>query len=217
MSKRTQKAALSSPGRPPADSRDVRSDLLKAAAELFTASGYHAVSTKQIAECAGVNAAMINYYFGSKDGLHMTMLREAILPVLTQLQSFTDSSESQIPTLGSFIRTYMQTLHSNPWLPPLMIREVLPDNGRLRKIFVSEMADRVGAVLPAVVSQQIASSSMRKDLDPILTSLSLASLMVFPFLAGGVIRDVLGVELDDDLIDQHIKHTINLFILGTAP
>lgn len=53
--------------------------ILQAAAELFSARGYDAASTRDIAERAGVNVALINRYFGSKAGL----FEAAIVPMLT--------------------------------------------------------------------------------------------------------------------------------------
>lgn len=53
--------------------------IIQAAAELFSARGYDGSSTRDIAEKAGVNVALINRYFGSKAGL----FDAAIVPMLT--------------------------------------------------------------------------------------------------------------------------------------
>lgn len=53
--------------------------IVQAAAELFCARGYDGASTRDIAEKAGVNAALINRYFGSKAGL----FDATIVPMLT--------------------------------------------------------------------------------------------------------------------------------------
>ncbi len=47
----------------------MRERLLAAARELFLRYGYRAVSSRQIGAAAGVNFAMIRYYFGGKPGL----------------------------------------------------------------------------------------------------------------------------------------------------
>ncbi len=52
------------PGRP-----DTRAAILDAARARFLAEGYHAVSLRSIAADAGVDFALISYYFGSKKGL----------------------------------------------------------------------------------------------------------------------------------------------------
>ena len=52
---------------------------MQAAAELFSARGYDGASTRDIAEKAGVNVALINRYFGSKAKL----FNAAIVPMLS--------------------------------------------------------------------------------------------------------------------------------------
>ena len=59
--------------------------IVQAAAELFSKHGYDGTSTRQIAQYAGVNVALINRYFGSKAGL----FEAAVLPMLT-LQGLLD-------------------------------------------------------------------------------------------------------------------------------
>src|ERR1700751_4144714 len=73
-------------GRPPAGSvGNVRERLLHAARELFLRYGYRAVSSRQIGAAAGVNFAMIRYYFGGKPGLYREILR-ALMPA--QIRGF---------------------------------------------------------------------------------------------------------------------------------
>src|SRR6516164_9270007 len=54
---------------------NVRERLLHAARDLFLRYGYRAVSSRQIGAAAGVNFAMIRYYFGGKAGLYREILQ----------------------------------------------------------------------------------------------------------------------------------------------
>ncbi len=49
-----------------AEKTDKRQHLLDTAESLFAQQGYEAVSIRQLAAEAGVNVAMVSYYFGSK-------------------------------------------------------------------------------------------------------------------------------------------------------
>ncbi|EID55592.1 TetR/AcrR family transcriptional regulator [Saccharomonospora xinjiangensis] len=55
-------------GRRPAGA-DTRAGLLAAARDVFAESGYHNATVRAIAARAGVDAAMVNHWFGGKDGL----------------------------------------------------------------------------------------------------------------------------------------------------
>src|SRR2546429_4043277 len=71
-------------GRPKgASAGQVRERLLGAARELFLRYGYRAVSSRQIGAAAGVNFAMIRYYFGGKPGLYREIL-QGVLPARSE-------------------------------------------------------------------------------------------------------------------------------------
>jgi AcrR family transcriptional regulator len=58
------------------DARASRQALLDAAVALFDERGYEAVTVREIGERAGVDAALIARYFGSKEGLYLAALQE---------------------------------------------------------------------------------------------------------------------------------------------
>jgi AcrR family transcriptional regulator len=55
-------------------SPDTRAELLDVARRRFLAEGYHGVSLRSIAAEAGVDVALISYFFGSKRGLFAAVL-----------------------------------------------------------------------------------------------------------------------------------------------
>lgn len=55
---------------------DSRSKILNASAQLFVKNGYDGTSVRQIAKEAGVNIAMISYYFKSKEGVLVDLITE---------------------------------------------------------------------------------------------------------------------------------------------
>ena len=69
---------------------DSRSKILNASAQLFVKNGYDGTSVRQIAKEAGVNIAMISYYFKSKEGV----LVDLISDTSRQLKEKTDHIQS---------------------------------------------------------------------------------------------------------------------------
>jgi len=55
-----------------------RARILRAAAHLCAVHGYEGTSIREIAEAAGVTKPLVHYYFGSKENLFATMLRESV-------------------------------------------------------------------------------------------------------------------------------------------
>lgn len=60
-----------------ADDLDARERLLRAAAQICAQRGIRGASVRKICELAGVNMAMVNYYFGSKDELYIAVIKRA--------------------------------------------------------------------------------------------------------------------------------------------
>jgi TetR/AcrR family transcriptional regulator len=205
------------PGRPPAAAdQTVRQQLLDAARGLFAKQGYDAVSIRAVAEAAQVNPAMIHYYFGSKQGLYEAMLTDTFTPLIERLASVLGSADDD-GALRNFFRLYMHTLGANPWMPPLILREVVAEGGRLRGWFIQQFASRGGGMLTRLIEREQAAGRIRADADPTLTALSMVSLAVFPFVAMPVTREVFGMRVKTDYLDRLIEHTERVFLQGVSP
>lgn len=201
------------PGRPAAQTADIRQALLAAARQLFAAHDFDAVSSREIAENAGANPAMIHYYFQDKRGLYETMLRDTVAPLLEKLEALSQGHPGDDAVL-TFLENYTRTLAANPWIPKLIVREVLSETGRFRERFVSQFASRGGGLLKQLLDQRKADGRLRPDCDPTLGALSLISLALFPFIAMPVIKQVFGVEPDAAFVKRLIEHNHRLFERG---
>lgn len=194
----------------------MRQQLLAAARSLFAQQGYHAISTRQVAEAADVNPAMIHYYFGSKEGLYEAMLADTFAPLIERLTTVLASGDDA-DALRNFFKLYMHTLGANPWMPPLILREVVAEGGRLRGWFIQQFASKGGGMLTQLIEREQAAGRIRADADPTLTALSMVSLAVFPFVAMPVTREVFGMRVKADYLDRLIDHTERVFLQGVSP
>lgn len=224
MSRTRRKAAAAArrprrPGRPggAAHTDAVRAELLRAARELFSARDFAAVSVRDIARAAHVNPAMVHYHFGDKQGLYRAMLEETLAPLFARIQeAFARQDAALAAPIPEILQKVMTTMARNPWVPRLLVREVLTDGGRFRDVFVREFAPRGVGRLPALLERERAQRRLRADFDPTLGALSLVSLVLFPFLTLPVAEAVFGVHADDDFIQRLIVHTTRLYFEGAA-
>jgi len=208
--------AKGAPGRPPAEpSRDVRADLLAAAQAVFVEHGFHAASLRRIAALAGVNPAMIHYYFGNKKGLYRAMLKAELEPVVDQLAELADTGGDGRHFAERVLALYADTISKRPWLPALIARDVLVSEGPARRVFVEVLGKRIGTLLPELIRREQAAGSLREDLDPRLAALSLISLAVFPMLALPVAGPIVGYGLNRESLDRLVRHHTKLFREGT--
>ncbi|HKE43586.1 MAG TPA: TetR/AcrR family transcriptional regulator [Steroidobacteraceae bacterium] len=203
------------PGRPRGgDDPQVREALLEAARTLFLRHGFRAVSSRQIAAAARVNPAMIHYYFDGKDGLYRAMLETAIAPVITRLMAMLGQQEGV--DIDALARAYMRVLAANPWIPGLIVREVLSPDGSFRQVFIRDFAGRFAPLLRTVIGREIDAGHLRGDLDASLTCVSLLSLALFPFISLPITTRVLGIETNESGVERLINHTLGVFLRGVA-
>ncbi|MFZ5724743.1 MAG: TetR/AcrR family transcriptional regulator [Pseudomonadota bacterium] len=200
------------PGRPTRSDAGQRARLLDTALQLFARQGIAATSVNRIAREAGVTPALMNYYFGNREQLLDVLVSERLLPLIGNLvMRLQAGGEGPGQTVPVFVRTVMETLDANPWLPPLWVREVLSDGGLLRerllgnaRLLAPIMRDRFAA------AQQ--GGRLNPDVDPRLLMVSLIGLTIFPFAARPIWRSLFAA--DDIDTEVMIKHTLALLTRG---
>ncbi len=205
------------PGRPQDRSAttDPREALLDEACRLFAAEGVDAVSLKRVAAAADVTPAMVSYYFGGKQGLAHAALERGLEHLLEVVREVAATEEGPVTT--AFVDRYINAIVSAPYLPQLMIREVLGGKAAYREAIMEKFVRRALELMPPRVAADMAAGRIRADLDPRLTMLSLVGMCVFPFLAAPLLKPILGFEYDKRFADALVAHTTTLFSEGGVP
>ena len=206
------------PGRPVGGDTAVREALLSTARRLFLARGFGPVTIRQIAAAAGSSPATIHYHFGDKLGLYRAMLGAAIAPVVESLQRLADPARAEQVDVAEVVRLYTRMLANNPWLPALIVQEVLAEGGRFREQFIEDFAGRLAPLFVAIIRRGQERGTVRRDLEPNLAALSAISMTVFPFVALPVTSRVLGLTVEGDAVEHLAAHTIRVLFegIGTA-
>jgi TetR/AcrR family transcriptional regulator len=195
----------------------VRRALLKAARQLFLARGFAGVSIREIAAAAGATPAMIRYYFDDKLGLYRAMLDEVTAPLRATLLEMRQHAALTGADIAGLMRQYMGLLAANPWMPALIVQEVLAEGGRFRQQFIEHFAGRMAPLFMEVLQREQAAGRLRSDVDPRLATVSVISLCVFPFVSLPVTSRVLGLSVEGEALERLTTHTSRLFLEGLRP
>lgn len=203
------------PGRPDSASAvDVRANILEIAEDLFAEKGYAATSVRGIADRAGVNPAMIHYYFGNKESLLKAVLEMALAPLASAIEAM-QQAEQVSP--GQMVGHLMDTIASHPRLPYLIIREVMLPGGVMQAHFAENLAPRLGGALPGLLERESRSGRISSRPAPGIGALTLMSLAIFPFIVRPVAEQVLEVQLSGSAVEE-LKSQVSEFIeKGFAP
>jgi AcrR family transcriptional regulator len=103
---------------------DKKQAILDAAEKLFCETGYEGTSTRQISKESGANMAMINYYFGSKEGVFIEIMNNRIEGFASQLKIINEDKISALEKLHKVIEGYANRIFSNIAFHKMMHREL---------------------------------------------------------------------------------------------
>jgi len=87
-------------------------------------SGYEGTSTRKIAQEAGVNIAMISYYFGSKEGLYQEMVADRISYVRDTLRHLNATIDDPWQRLDKIIDFYVASFLTRPNIHKIIYRQL---------------------------------------------------------------------------------------------
>ncbi|KPL93277.1 TetR/AcrR family transcriptional regulator [Vibrio splendidus] len=197
----------------PQNNLDVRQLLIEHARDLFVVQPYDKVSTRLIADRAGVNIAMIRYYFGSKAGLFEAMLRETLRPMQLQMQRLVEESSHE--NFLDLMRTYYKEMVKVPKFPRLIAQVMnMPPSEVQRELLEKVFLDVAKPAQDVIFEKLVAQGVLRKEMDPKLCRVSYISLMVFPFIAPPPLLAIHGIEINEEFLNRLIEHNIQLMTEG---
>lgn len=206
------------PGRPAGGESDLRDDLVEAALHRFATDGFAASTLRGIAREAGVTPAMAHYYFGDKAGLLAAVVELRVQPLAARIaQRVGAAGGDPIAALRAFLHAYQALAFEQPWVPRLVVREVLGEGGVLRETFTRHFAARVGEQLLSRIRAAQALGHIDPALDAPKVALSFLSLCVFPVISAPVIPVVLGVPVGGQHVAALAEHQFQVFLSGVEP
>jgi AcrR family transcriptional regulator len=160
----------------------------EAARTVFMQKGFSATRTRDIAEEAGMNLALLNYYFRSKQKLFEIVMFEkmqkffgVLMPIL-----YDDSStlESKVESISA---NYIDLILANPDLPFFILSEA-----RNNPDLILKMAQRKDFLINSVFIKQI--REKKPALNPLHFLISLLGMCVFPFVMKPILQKMTSME-----------------------
>src|SRR6187549_1693867 len=107
------------------DDQSTEQRIRTAASVVFTKKGYAATRTRDIAEASGINLALLNYYFRSKEKLFNLIMMETfsgfIKSIVVIFNDETTSLENKVETIAS---AYIDLLTLEPQIPLFIMSEI---------------------------------------------------------------------------------------------
>jgi TetR/AcrR family transcriptional regulator len=164
-----QPDSVSAPVAPATEKEEARARILRAALTLFARGGLAATTTRQIAAEANVNVSLISYYFGGKESLYRSVIREHseslernIHEVLMRARTRPLSKESFCATVRALLEWLLEGYREHPAIKLILSREVQSGMPYSRDLF-DEVFDRVTREVIAFLKQAQAAGIVRRE------------------------------------------------------
>ncbi|MCF6437265.1 TetR/AcrR family transcriptional regulator [Pseudoalteromonas sp. MMG022] len=199
-------------GRPTKHHDEARDALIKAATDKFVKKPYDKVSIRELADYAGVNSALIKYYFENKEGLYKAMILEVTGRVMANIQAHLSGNE--FTSISEVFRSFTQVMKQSPEFPLLMLKEVILNQGVCREFFLQQMGNSHVKVIDSVYRHFAKLGKIKPNVDPLLFRISLMSMMIYPWYLRELMHKMEGVEYDDVFLSALVEHNTLLMTSG---
>ncbi|MDD2244238.1 MAG: TetR/AcrR family transcriptional regulator [Dysgonamonadaceae bacterium] len=151
--------------------------IINAANKIFSLKGFAATKTREIAEEAGINLALLNYYFGSKENLFKIVVKEKFKMLIEVMAPIL--SDTTIPLrdkVESITNNYTQLLLENEELPIFVLNE-----WSVNKEMFAEITLNARKIAQPVIENQLKESGLELSVADFITNI--LGLIMFPFVA----------------------------------
>jgi AcrR family transcriptional regulator len=185
------------------DKIDKKDHIIDVAERIFSELGYDGASTRMISGEAGVNMAMLNYYFGSKEGLYLAVFERKISAFRTLLQNIgNDDSISAWDKMERCVDNYVERIITNSCFQKLINRE-LSLNKR------TDLTDKMTNILMTnvlefkkIIQEGVDNGSFNADTDQELTIMTIFGTKNYIINAPHIASLMLGHDISDEAFQE---------------
>ena len=159
----------------------------EAARKVFTQKGYAATRTRDIAEEAGINLALLNYYFRSKEKLFEIVIMEKMHLLLGKIAPALMDEETTIEEKVEQVAThYIDTLMANPDIPLFVLGEIRTNPAKFANLITTKTK-----IVDSAFFRQL--QARRPDINPIHFVFNVLGLIIFPFIGKPLLQLIAGI------------------------
>lgn len=186
--------------------------ILEASKRIFQRKGMYGARMQEIADEAGINKALLHYYFRSKDKLFDAVFQDAAKSFFSKIRELINVDKPLFEKIEYFVEQYLELLMKNTYIPVFIISEVHQNPERIQNVFLGSgvnpglvFANEVNAAAAAGIIHPIDSKQL---------IINIVGLCVFPIAARPIIKTILNQSDDEFLnfIEVRKKELANFII-----
>lgn len=179
--------------------RQTEEIIFEAATEVFMRKGMDGARMQEIADKAGINKALLHYYYRSKEKLFNTVFEKLSRKIFSRFAPVFDEKLSFEEKIRFFYREHLETLRQNPELPAFILNEMNRNPEWIKKLVRNFDIPKVWERLESQHKSDFEKYHITRENFPQLMT-SIAALSIFPFAARGLLSTLfesMGYDFDD--------------------
>lgn len=169
---------------------DTQLAILDAAEQLFAVRGFAATTIKAIGTEAGLNPALLYYYYSDKSALYRAVIDRRIGAFARGMQSRLSPTMSPLDAIETIVRGQVALFTEAPLFPRLMARELADHAAAHATAAVQENLVGLFQRVTGLISAGQAQGVIRGDLDPRYAAISMISQVIWFFIAQPIISQL---------------------------
>lgn len=193
--------------------KETEQRILDAAKVVFLQKGMDGARMQEIAEEAGINKALLHYYFRSKEALFKRIFSETANQIFPKLETIFNTDEHLFIKIERFIDFYVELLRENPHFPQFVIHELYRNPDSIFTIFKESRID--GMLIVKIITKEI-ETGVIKPVDPRHLIINIISMCIFPVAARPLLEKLLfqdNAQAYSAFLDER-KRQITAFIIN---
>ncbi|WP_169717727.1 HTH-type transcriptional regulator BetI [Sporomusa silvacetica DSM 10669] len=187
--------------------------LIEAAIPLFATKGLAAVSVKELADAAGVNIALISYYFGGKDKLYAFVLENQLAILRDAIDTISKEEISAVMKLRRFAEILLVTNKKNPYIDRLFFTEVFSPTKYFDSL-VKSATHHSHLFLQGCIEEAKSNGEFRSDIDSDLAAMSLLKILNLSFTAQDLFKELMPSK--QNIAAEYMSQAIEIYLNGVA-
>jgi AcrR family transcriptional regulator len=190
--------------------------IVAAAKNVFLKQGFAGARMQDIADAAGINKALLHYYFRNKDKLFEMIFMQSIQKMIPTINSVFDSDDDLFLKIRKFVAAYTEMLSDNPYLPLFIANELSKNPEKIIKMIMTSANDKPHINKFIKDIQSAIELDIIKPISTINLFINIMSLCIFPYIAKPMMQFFLKLdELEYRMILEQRKQEVADFIIDS--
>lgn len=157
-----------------------------AAKKIFLEKGSGNTTTRDIAECADTNIALVNYYFRSKEKLFQEVFRESFVETFMPVARILNDDLPLEAKIYKFVDHMTELLKRDPLLPMFVLSEMRGDNSKMCEMVTEIHLQETNRFLQQLEDEAAKGNIRKADFNQV--ELNLMAMVIFPFISMNMIK-----------------------------